>query len=221
MSKLNRSILFFTLFSTPIIAQTEKETKHFQNPPIIMEAMIGSRGVMHQLIVNKKFSSIPQLGFFSVTYGTATWEKEISPGIMTQAHLTYSLIKGLDVSLGMQYSPVNRFRPVAGLVYSYTTPKLLIVLNPKFDLVDDYASQNLAIFEYKPKLNDNLNFYTRFQGLYGFVPESGNHSRSYIMLRAGLNYKEFSFGAASNFDWYGPRKQNENSFGLFINALLF
>jgi len=89
------------------------------------------------------------------------------------------------------------------------------------DLASDFASENLALVEYKPKINDKLNFYSRVQGLYGFVPESGNHNRSYVMFRAGLSYKEFTIGAATNFDWYGPMKQKENSYGIFASILLF
>lgn len=224
MGKFISTIVISVLFSTTALhAQVESKvnTPPLPNPPITMEAMVGSRGAMYQLIVNKKFQSVPKLGFFSVTNGTAAWKKEMTPDIMTQAHLTYSLIKGLDVSAGMQYTPVYGFRPVAGLIYSHATKDWLIIANSKVDLASDFASENLALVEYKPKINDKFNFYSRVQGLYGFVPESGDHNRSYIMLRAGLNYKEFTFGAATNFDWYGPIKHNENSFGFFVSALLF
>jgi len=83
------------------------------------------------------------------------------------------------------------------------------------------ATEVMTLIEYKPKVNAALNFYSRIQGLYGFVPESNIHNRSYIMLRAGLSYREFSFGLGSNFDWYGPMKHSENNFGIFLSALLF
>ncbi|MNR40776.1 hypothetical protein D3C85_1590980 [compost metagenome] len=121
----------------------------------------------------------------------------------------------------MQYTPVYGFRPVSGLIYSYNSKDLLLIVNPKVDLADDLATETMAIVEYKPKINEKLNFYSRIQGLYGFVPDSGTHNRSYLMLRAGVSYKEFTFGAASNFDWYGPMKHNENNFGIFVSALLF
>ncbi|SHH17536.1 hypothetical protein [Flavobacterium johnsoniae] len=223
MTKFFNSVITTLLISTTsAFAQVENNIeKPNTNPPINMESMAGSRGVMFQLLVNKKFQSIPKLGFFSVTNATAAWEKEMTPNIMTQAHFTYNLFKGLDLSSGMQYTPVYGFRPVAGLIYSYATQDILIILNPKVDLADDLATESLALLEYKPKINDKLNFYSRLQGMYGFIPESGIHNRSYIMLRAGLGYKEFAFGAASNFDWYGPIKHNENNFGVFVSALLF
>ena len=225
MTRFSLLAIIATLLVSPLFhAQTatkfEPNTPPI-NPPITMELMAGNRGVLYQLIVNKKLQSIPKLGFFSVTNGTAAWEKELIPDIMTQAHITYSLFKGLDISSGMQYTPIYGFRPVAALFYSYASKDFFVLLNPKVDLKDDLASEALALVEYKPQLNDKLNFYSRIQGLYGFVPKSGDHNRSYLMLRAGLSYKEFTIGAASNFDWYGPFKQNENNFGLFINTQLF
>ncbi|MDQ1166456.1 hypothetical protein [Flavobacterium sp. SORGH_AS_0622] len=217
----NSAMAALLISSTSIFAQVENDTeKPNSNPPISIETMAGSRGVMYQLIINKKFQSIP-LGFFSVTNAAATWEKEMTPDIMTQAHLTYTLFKGLDISSGMQYTPVYGFRSVAGLIYSYVSPQMLIIVNPKVDLADDLAAESLALIEYRPKINDKLNFYSRLQGMYGFIPKSGIHNRSYIMLRAGIGYKEFAFGAASNIDWYGPIKHNENNFGVFVSALLF
>lgn len=221
--KLNLSFLLVLLSFSLLYAQQEGPASKSlpQNPPITMESLVGNRGVMYQLIVSKKFQSIPKLGFFSVTNGTGSWKKEVVPDIMSQAHLTYKLFKGLDISSGMQYSPVYGFRPVAGLIYSYASPELLLIMNPKVDLARDVASEAMALLEYKPKLNDNINFYSRVQGLYGFVPKSGSHNRSYLMLRAGLNYREFSFGIASNFDWFGPKKQYQENLGLFMNVLLF
>lgn len=211
------------LSTSSVIAQNlnKVEKSSLNNPPIVMESMVGTRGVMYQLIIDKKFKSIPKLGFFSVTNGIGTWDKEISQDIMTQAHLTYSLVKGLDITAGMQYTPVYGYRPVTSLVYSYAKNNLLFIVNPKIDIADDLASETMALIEYRPKIDENFSFYSRVQGLYGFVPNSGMHNRSYVMLRAGLSFNEFSFGAASNFDWYGPIKHNKNNFGVFFSVLIF
>jgi len=213
--------LLFSVTALSAHAQNEIDKPFLANPPVNLEAMAGSRGVMYQLLLNKKFQNLPKFGVFGVATGTGSWEKEIVPDIMTQTHLTYSLIKGLDVSAGIQYTPVYGFRPVAGLIYSYATKDLLLILNPKLDLADDLANEHMALIEYKPRINEQLNFYSRIQGLYGFIPETGDHNRSYLMLRAGLSYKEFTFGVATNFDWYGAVKHQENNFGVFVSFLLF
>lgn len=79
----------------------------------------------------------------------------------------------------------------------------------------------LALVEYKPEINEKLNLYTIVQGLYTHNLGYDYHSRSYVMLRAGLTYKDITFGAAANFDWYGPMKINKNNFGGFVAVNLF
>ncbi|HUH25177.1 MAG TPA: hypothetical protein VLY87_00990, partial [Flavobacterium sp.] len=66
-----------------------------------------------------------------------------------------------------------------------------------------------------------FNLYTRLQGLYTHQLGHDFHSRSYVMLRAGLTYKDVTFGAAANFDWYGPMKVNKNNVGGFVAVNLF
>jgi hypothetical protein len=57
--------------------------------------------------------------------------------------------------------------------------------------------------------------------MYAHNTEKGTHSRSFATARAGFSFKDFTFGAGTNIDYYGPIKHNENSFGGFINCLLF
>ena len=76
--------------------------------------------------------------------------------------------------------------------------------------------------EYKPKLSDNWRFYSKIQAMYAALTNEGNpHTRSYLRLRAGVNYNEISFGLASNFEYFGSPKFNQNNFGLFVSAALF
>src|SRR5690606_37367808 len=120
-------VILFSITTISIQAQNEIDKPNVTNPPVNLETMVGSRGVMYQLLLSKKFQSVPKLGVFSITTGAGSWEKEIVPDIMTQTHLTYNLFKGLDVSAGMQYTPIYGFRPVAGLIYSYATKNLLFI----------------------------------------------------------------------------------------------
>lgn len=79
----------------------------------------------------------------------------------------------------------------------------------------------LALAEYKPRLNDKLNVYTRIQGLYTHNLKEDYHTGSYIMLRAGIAVKDINLGLAGNFDFYGSAKHNENNFGGYVLVNLF
>jgi len=73
----------------------------------------------------------------------------------------------------------------------------------------------------RQEISDLWRFFSRLQVLYGFNPRSGDHARSYLVARAGLNYREFTFGVGANIDYYGPVRRNENNIGVFLSVQLF
>lgn len=216
-----RRALLGTILTFTVMTAKAQEPIAVKNPPITMEAFTGNRALAYQMIINKKLQSIPALGFFSVTNIQPEWGKPKMDDYMVQGNLTYSLIKGIDLSGGFIWNPVDGIRSSAGLIFSYGNPELLAVVNPRIDLSKNANFDALALVEYKPVINEKLRLYTRLQGLYTHNLGYDFHSRSYIMLRAGFSYKDFSFGAATNLDWYGPMKINKNNFGAFIALSLF
>ncbi len=172
------------------------------------------------MLVNKKLQSMPRLGFFSVTSLVGEWERREISDLMTQGNITYQLVDRFDLSAGFHVTPQTGFKPSAGFIYSYADPDWLVVINPRADLISGGSIEGMTLLEYKPRINENLRFYSRLQGLYGFSPRSGNHSRSYLNVRAGLNYLEFTFGAGANIDYYGPARRNENNVGVFFTVYL-
>lgn len=199
----------------------ETQTPVHQNPPINAEVLLSNRGMTFQAIIDKKFTSAPKFGFFSVTNLVGEWDTNKVDDYMTQASLTYDLFKGVKFTGGFHTSSATGIRPTVGVMYNYGSPDWLIVVYPRVDLSKDSNVEGLVLAEYKPKINDNWRFYSRIQGLYAYTMNIEKHSRSYIQARAGLSYKEFTFGIGTNIDYYGPTKHNENSFGGFLSVLLF
>lgn len=222
MNYFNKLLLGITLFIAAFSVKAQEATAPTaKNPPIFMEAFVGNRALAYQMIVNKKLQSVPKLGFFGVTNFQPEWGKSKMNDYMVQGNLTYSIIRGIDLSSGFIWNPIDGIRPSAGAIFSYGNPKLLTVINPRVDLSKNANFDALALVEYKPAINEKLNLYTRIQGLYTHNLGHDFHSRSYIMFRAGLTYKDITFGAAANTDWYGPMKVNENNFGGFVAVNLF
>lgn len=207
-------IVFF--FISQALYSQDSEPQPIKNPPVTAEALFGTRGMAFQMITNKKFQTLPRFGFFSVTNLVGEWDQRQVNDYMTQGNLTYRLAKGLDVVSGFHVTNVTGFRPTAGLMYTYATPELLLVLSPRADLMADGVLEGLLLLEYRPKISSKMNFYSRIQALYGQSTGTGQHERSYIMARAGLSYHEFSVGLGANSDWYGPMKHYEENFGGFI-----
>lgn len=212
--------LFITFGSIRGYAQqTNSDAVH--NPPVNVEALFSNRGTTFQMITDKKFQSVPRLGFFSVTNLVGTWGTTSVDDYMTQASITVDIVKGLRLNGGFHVSNATGFRPTAGLIYSFANPDWLLIVYPRVDISKDANIEGLALVEYKPKVNEKWRFYSRLQGLYAQTMSIDKHARSYIVARAGLTYKEFTFGAGANIDYYGPTKHNENSFGGFLSVLIF
>lgn len=222
MNHFNKLVAAATLLLTAFSAKAQETTPQtVSNPPIFMEAFAGDRALAYQMIVNKKLQSIPKLGFFGVTNLQPEWGEPNMNDYMLQGNLTYSIIRGIDLSGGFIWNPIDGIRPSAGIIFSYGNPNLLVVVNPRVDLSKNANFDALALVEYKPALSEKLNLYTRVQGLYTHTLGHDFHSRSYIMLRAGVSNKDITFGAAANFDWYGPMKMNKNNVGAFVAVNLF
>ncbi len=211
-------ILLLTISAHSLEPATGGET---MNPPIYAEAMAGNRAFFYSLIVDKKLQSIPKLGFFSVVEGQPEWGKPMMGDFMTQGHLTYRLVKGLDAEAGFLRDPVDGIRPSAGLLFSYGKPGMLLILNPRMDLVKNPKTDLLALAEFRPQISEKFRLYTRVQGLYSWNTGHDFHARSYVRLRLGLNIRDIDFGLASNFDFYGPKKHYESNFGGFVLFTLF
>lgn len=213
-------IILFSIISRNAVGQ-EKSQIPVINPPINTEVLVSNRGLTFQMIIDKKISSIPKLGFFSVTSLVGEWGEDQIGDYMTQASLTYELVKGLKLAGGFHVTPVKGMRPIAGLIYTKANPTWLLVANSRIDYSKDTNVEGMFLVEYKPKINDSWRFYSRLQALYEYSTIIDMQTRSYVMARAGLSYKEITFGAGTNIDYYGPEKHNENSFGGFVSFLLF
>ncbi len=205
---------------TVSIAQ-ETETPEFHNPPTNTEVLVGSRGVSFQMITDKKIKSYPKAGFFSVVDLNSDWGQLNRSDHMIMAKGTVDIVKGLKFGAGFHTTPVTGIRPSAALIYTYANPEFLLIAMPRIDLSKDASFKTLGIVEYRPAINDTWNFYSRLQETYVHAIKADFHARSYIRARAGLTYREFTFGVGANFEFYGPTKHNENNIGGFLQVLLF
>lgn len=218
-----KNVLLGTAFMMSVFSVQAQETTvpSTINPPIFMEAFAGDRAWAYQMIINKKMQSVPKLGFFGVTHIQPEWGEPRINDFMVQGNLTAQLMRGIDFSGGFIWNPMDGIRPSAGAIFSYGNPNLVVVMNPRIDVSKNPNADVLALVEYKPVINPKLAVYTRLQGLYTHNLGHEYHSRSYLMFRVGLTYRDLTFGAGANVDWYGPRKMNKNNFGGFVAVNFF
>jgi hypothetical protein len=192
-----------------------------KNPPVMTEAVFNGRGISFLTLTQKRLASAQKFGVFAITDILGKWSGKETDEYMVQGNVTYKFAKGFNVMSGFHMASGVGVRPAFGVMYSYAKPELVVVVNPRYYIDDKGNLEAFVLSEYKPKISENWRFYSRIQGIYSFTADGGNHSRSYARLRAGLGHREFSFGLAGNFEFYGPQKLNENSLGIFILTTLF
>ncbi|MDL5511115.1 hypothetical protein QSE00_04770 [Arenibacter sp. M-2] len=215
--------LCFALLLPPIVlsAQTDNDEQK-QSSPVIMEILVGNDGYASQMIINKGFSAIPRLGFFSVTNISSSWGEKLSQDAMNQINLKYDFFKGMGVFGGVHYTPVTGLRPTTALMYTKGSGTFVFMVSPRLiGFNEGGIIEGFAMVEYKPTINENWSIYSRLQGLYNQTISDGNHARSYLMLRTGVSYKDFSFGLGANWDAFGAEKITKENYGVFLSANLF
>lgn len=208
------------LFFSMNLSAQETAAPEFQNPPMNFETLVGSRGVSFQMVIDKKIKSAPKFGFFSVVDFNSDWNNDQLSDLMVMGKATVDIVKGLKFGAGFQNTP-GGIRPSAALIYTYANPEWLVLAMPRVDLTKNATGEMLGLIEYRPKINDKWNFYSRLQGTYVHALSDNFHAGSYVRARAGLTHGDITFGLGANFEYYGPLKHNENNIGGFVQVLLF
>lgn len=221
------TIIFWICFQGTAWAQNSTKTDKgsaTSNSPVIVESMIGSKGLNLQTIFSKQLTPESRFGIFGIAdlYGVYnTHEQVFRNQQMAQTHLTYRVAKGLNVSAGAFFENHSGFRPTVGLQYNLFANDFHLLLAPRLDLSQTYNGEILGLVEYTPQIKGDWKFYSRAQSLYNRDLKNGLPSVSYVWGRIGVSYKTYRFGVGGNFYWLGPQKMTENNIGLFMGALLF
>lgn len=201
-------------------AQQDEAPAH-QSAPIPLELVFSADGWTSQMIIDKKFAPQSKFGFFGLSYLKADYDNdEFLRESINLAFLKYDVYKGVSLVSGAIMNSQWGFRPYAGAQYGYHSRTFMGVISSGFHLTETQNFESLAIVEYRPQIKGAWSLYTRAQGLYSYNSEIDAHDRSHFYARLGLSYKTFSFGAAYNYDCYGPHKLTDNQFGIFLSALL-
>ncbi len=181
--------------------------------PIPVELMTGYRYLTFNLVVSKSFTPDSRFGFFHMnTIGVVYNDKEEND-ISMQNLLTFEPVKNFRLTGGIFYGNPG-FKPTLGMQYLITGKKLFILIAPRVNIESDPAYDFFSIVQFKTPLSENTKLYTRLQLLNLF--DSGGNIKSYQWIRIGLEIKGVQFGAAVNFDEFGPDPKVEYNAGLFI-----
>lgn len=202
------------LFVCTFLAKGQKVSNEAPSP---VELNIGNNRFGLQFLTNKHFVADSKFSFLSVTSFESTYNNDINNlDFINNSQISYEIYKGIGVATGLSVNRIAGLTPIVGLEYVFANKEILLVLTPTYHLSKTKNIEALALIEYKPKLTEKLNLYSRFQTLYNHNSETAQHERSYIQFRLGVGMGNYQFGLATNLDYYGSIKVFKDNYGLFL-----
>ncbi len=205
-------LLIILLFSG--IANAQEASKEAPSP---VELNAGNNRFGLQFLMNKHFAPASKFSFLSVTSFESTYKNDVNNlDFINNSQVSYEIYKGFGVATGLSVNRVSGLTPIVGLEYVFANKEILFVITPTYHLSKNRNIEGLTLIEYKPKLTEKVNLYSRFQALYNHNSEENQHERSYMQFRLGVGIGNYQFGLASNLDYYGPAKILKENYGVFL-----
>lgn len=205
-------LLIVGLFAFPSLVQAQKPTV-----PTPVEFMVGHNRLFFQMVVKKKFTPESKFGFLSVTSFSTDYSNELNElDLVMPVLLTYNVYKNFGLVAGTTINNKIGFAPLAGIEHSFANREWVAVTIASLFLNSSRNVELLGIYEYKPRLSDTFDLYSRLQYLYIHGVSANQHARSFLQLRAGLKKNALNFGLGANLDQYGPEKEFKPNYGIFV-----
>jgi hypothetical protein len=188
-----------------------------RSAPIPVEIFLGNQALFSQTVVKRKFAPNSSFSYFSLGSYTAAYTNELSDNnLILINQVSYNIGKGFGIMAGGEINSKVGFSPIFGPQHNYTSENFLAVTILSIFVNSDKDLKLFGLYEYKPKINTKLSFYSRLQFVYNQNLNEGLHNRSYVYLRAGLKIADVIFGLAANLDQFGPAKAFKENYGLFV-----
>ena len=196
------------------VANAQQASKEAPSP---VELNIGNNRFGLQFLMNKHFAPASKFSFLSVTSFESTYNNDINNlDFINNSQVSYEIYKGFGIATGLSVNRLSGLTPIAGLQYVFTNKEILFVITPTYYLSKNKNIEGLALVEYKPKLTEKINLYSRFQTLYNHNSKTDKHERSYMQFRLGVGIGNYQFGLATNLDYYGAAKIFKDNYGVFL-----
>ena len=219
--KLYVSVFLIVILSSYSKAQDSIVKIIKQKSPIPAEILVGNNRLYYQMIINRNISENNKLGFLNISSYTADNKNDITKNeYFSSTIIYYNIYKGISVNTGGTFNSSEGIKPYLGLQYMYSNKTISLLYFPSYYFIGYHKITNLAMIEFKPKLNKKLSIYSRLQMTYSQNIEKNLHVRSYLYGRLGLTYNKFTLGAGLNFDWYGEKKSLKENYGAFFKVNL-
>ncbi|HRP90353.1 MAG TPA: hypothetical protein PKX92_09945 [Edaphocola sp.] len=201
------------------LASNLGQTQVKKDPPINFETLVGIKRSNSALTMNKTIEG--NFRFSNITSVAAFYDKDKGATELVSVNsVGYQIHKNIGVYTGIQYHYSKGFMPHIAVSFAHATPDFLIAITPYFNFMPFYGLETIGVMEYKPKIGNNTRLFTRVQAFYGHNFEAKSWAREMLYFRAGLSIKQFTFGLASQFDYYVVGNKQILDYGPFLRMAL-
>lgn len=194
-------------------------------PAIPIEFLPGSDRFYFQAILSREIPLTKnKVRFISVTnYATEYRNSNAAANDFVSVNIvSYKLTKHIGAGPSAANVAGLGWIPSLGFQFGWRQPSWSLIFNPAISINKNTNTNNVLVAEYFPAVSKNQNWrlYGRLQGLYIHDLKHGDHSRSQYFGRLGLSYKQYTIGAAANWDYYGAAKKEKQNYGPFLRITL-
>lgn len=188
-----------------------------QSVSIPLEMLSSQEDFYYQHSFYKKISK-SKFSFFNLTSLKINYEKEVEKNsYLVRNQLFYEIHKNWNLGLTGELTSSGELIRL-GLQYLFKNKILTISLYSNITVSSSTSFVNMLYLEYKPKLTNKLNIYSRLQ-----IQTTNSFStvRYSNLYRLGVEYKSLKFGIG--IPWFNPfntKKTGTKDVGLFLGIIL-
>lgn len=205
------------LFSFMLNAQETNPQFQIPQAPIPVEVMVGAKSTMYQMTVDKRFTPGSRFKFFNLINYEVD-DNEFTPdSYIIQTLGYYEFAKGFDAGVGGNLKAFGGFKPIVSVQYTNFSREMGIVIQPVYEVHKDGEFSTLAMVEWHPAGEKNIQPYFKVQALTAWASK---HSFSYHNWRLGAQHKIFRFGPALNVEYIGPGANSVVNWGCFAGVVI-
>nr|MBI1232357.1 hypothetical protein [Cytophagales bacterium] len=211
-----RKILLMLMVSFAVMLSGQAQ-EFVPKVPTPVEFMTGNNRLFFQMVVKKKFTPESKFGFLSVSTFSTSYDNQLDElDLVMPVLVNYTIYKNFGLVAGTTINNIVGVSPLLGIQHSFANQEWVAVTIASLFLNSRRNAELFGIYEYKPKISQKTNLYTRVQFMYIHGISQNQHARSFLQVRAGLKMDALSFGLGANLDQYGPERTFKPNYGLFI-----
>lgn len=212
-------LIFIPVLLISFMLKAQEPNAQFQisQAPIPVEVMVGGKGTMYQMTVDKRFAPGSRFKFFNLINYEVDGNEFTPDNYIIQTIGYYEFARGFDVGAGGNLKAFGGFKPLVSVEYTHFSRELGLVIQPVYEIHKDGEFSTMAMFEWHPVNEKMIQPYFRIQALTAWASE---HSFSYHNWRLGAQYKIFRFGPALNVEYFGASANSVVNWGCFAGVLI-